>query len=431
MHSSTPLPGSSQCLRSLSSQKIPFILLTNGGGKSEAERAAELDAKLFPARHQQQDLINSSSIPGPLITSSNLILSHTPFRALDQLKGKTVLVTGGDPPRCRRIAHGYGFKSVLIPGDLHLHYREFWPFNQKIDGLYTPGSGDYLLDLPGQPAEAAAEGTGGGGGVEEKELSTTNGTSDGGAPPPLEISAILIFNDPRDWSLDIQLITDLLLTRGGRLGTWSPLNGNPALPNHGYQQDSQPQIFFSHNDLLWSTGYHLPRLGLGGFRGALEGVWSLVTGGNGKEGGTKLMDTTTMGKPATVTYQYAEGVLRRMMMHHRQERQRPRGQAEQVVDEKENGRGRLKTVYMIGDNPASDIKGANDFTSSGLANLQWKSMLVKTGVWSRERNGDPDPYPSEGIFEDVATAVSFALRQESKKAGGIGGCGDEARRWEI
>lgn len=46
LHSSKPLPGATQTLKFLQSHNIPFILLTNGGGKSEAERVAELSAKL-------------------------------------------------------------------------------------------------------------------------------------------------------------------------------------------------------------------------------------------------------------------------------------------------------------------------------------------------------------------------------------------------
>lgn len=46
LHSSKALPGAAETLRFLQEHKIPFILLTNGGGKSEAERVAELSVKL-------------------------------------------------------------------------------------------------------------------------------------------------------------------------------------------------------------------------------------------------------------------------------------------------------------------------------------------------------------------------------------------------
>jgi ribonucleotide monophosphatase NagD (HAD superfamily) len=44
----------------------------------------------------------------------------------------------------------------------------------------------------------------------------------------------------------------------------------------------------------------------------------------------------------------------------------------------------ISNYYMIGDNPLSDIEGANrrgeeNFKKAGVNN--WRSILVKTGVW--------------------------------------------------
>ena len=78
-------------LRFLEEQHVPFILLTNGGGKREKDRVADLSQKL-----------------GVPLTTDNFVQSHTPFRQLvegpDGLKDKTVLVTGSDYGKCRDIA---------------------------------------------------------------------------------------------------------------------------------------------------------------------------------------------------------------------------------------------------------------------------------------------------------------------------------------
>jgi hypothetical protein len=134
------------------------------------------------------------------------------------------------------------------------------------------------------------------------------------APPknPLKIDAVFVFNDSRDWALDIQIILDLVLSHAGILGTISPLNGNSSLPNRGYQQDGQPSLYFSNPDLLWAAKYHLPRLGQGGFREALEGVWNAITGG--KEAGVTLQKKL-FGKPHQATYEFAE---RRLTNHRKQ-----------------------------------------------------------------------------------------------------------------
>ena len=88
----------------------------------------------------------------------------------------------------------------------------------------------------------------------------------------------------------------------GILGTYSSKNNNPDLPNRGFQQDGQPPLYFSNPDLWWAAAYHLPRLGQGGFREALEGVWAAVTGGPNT--GVKL-NKIMIGKPHQKTYAFA------------------------------------------------------------------------------------------------------------------------------
>ena len=155
-------------------------------------------------------------------------------------------------------------------------------------------------------------------------------------PSAIKVDAILVFNDPRDWALDAQIILDLLLSKDGYLGTISPKNNMSSLPNRGFQQDGQPPLYFSNPDLLWAAEYHLPRLGQGGFREAFEGIWEAVTGGPSK--GVKL-EMQVFGKPFQTTYEFAEKRLqkeRNMMMDL---------PAKGTLD------SRLKKVYMIGGKP--------------------------------------------------------------------------------
>lgn len=234
------------------------------------------------------------------------------------------------------------------------------------------------------------------------------------SPGPLKIDAIFIFNDPRDWALDTQLILDLLLSQNGVLGTISPLNNNPSLPNRGYQQDGQPPLYFSNPDLFWAAKYHLPRLGQGGFREAFEGVWKAVTGG--EEKGVTLQKHM-FGKPFQGTYEFAE----RRLVDHRN------FLASRMTNDPPPT---LKNVYMVGgmhgpqypgspwpscshtwiliglylDNPASDILGANQYSS--LGGSTWHSILVRSGVFS---GGEPEHLP-EAIVDDVWDAVQWGLR---------------------
>jgi HAD superfamily hydrolase (TIGR01456 family) len=312
IRSSDALPRAHKALSYLESQRIPFILLTNGGGKLESERVAELSSKL-----------------GVAIDTSMFVQSHTPFADMNQYKNKNVLVVGGEADKCRAVAEAYGFKTVVTPGDILAAYPEIWPFSQQLLPYYKT----FTRPLPA-PIDPASPST------------------------SLRIDAIFVYNDPRDWGLDTQIIKDVLLSTHGILGTLSAKNGDVALPNNGYQQDDQPTLYFSNPDLLWSAKYHLPRLGQGGFREAFEGVWTAITNG-------KALQKVVMGKPYRPTYEFAE----KRLISHRQH----------VLSDVGGPLGQLKRVYMVGDNPASDIAGGNNFESPH--GTDWASILVQTGVY--------------------------------------------------
>ena len=185
----------------------------------------------------------------------------------------------------------------------------------------------------------------------------------------------------------------MLLSQNGILGTLSAKNGDASLPNKGYQQDGQPPLYFSNPDLLWAAKYHLPRLGQGGFREALEGVWAALTGG--EKNGVAL-NKVVMGKPHKPTYEFAE----KRLIAHREHLLSPSG----------GKLGHLKRVYMVGDNPESDILGGNSYKSPH--GTDWVSVLVQTGVYVK---GTTPAHVPRQIVGDVYDAVSWAVAQEQWK----------------
>lgn len=97
LRSSKPIPGAADSLTLLKEKGIPFILLTNGGGKHETERVAEISEKLKVH-----------------LDPSVIIQSHSPFAELvkgvdeaSSLENKCILVAGGDGDNCRRVAEQY------------------------------------------------------------------------------------------------------------------------------------------------------------------------------------------------------------------------------------------------------------------------------------------------------------------------------------
>ncbi|KAK4200634.1 HAD-like domain-containing protein [Triangularia verruculosa] len=373
LHEREPLEGAAQVLALLDHYHIPFILLTNGGGKFERDRVAELNQKL----HSN-------------MTTDNFCQSHTPFQELlPEYADKTILVTGSDYEKCRQIMQGYGFRSVVTPGDIFTAKPEVFPFETvgKEMGkplpkpLWTPPKvveGETVKGKVLSAEEAEKE-------EEEKRLGEH-----------LKIDAMFVLNDPRDWALDVQVFMDLLQSKQGYVGTYSEEN------NRGnWQGDGQPKLFFSNSDLIWAAKYHLPRFGQGAFQHALVGIWKEVTEGKAE------LKRTSFGKPHRETYEYAE----EMLVRHREEWLKSKGYPQKVV------RQGLKRVYMVGDNPESDIAGANDYDGKGKYGTEWVSLLVETGVYNELRMNfkEGDVRKADVVRKNVAEAIKWALMNEGWK----------------
>lgn len=270
-------------------------------------------------------------------------------------------------------ASRYGFSRAVTPADLIHDNASIYPFDRLKDSLHSRHR-----PLPdGKSASRIAD-------AYSRDM----------AADALKIDQILVWNDPRDWSLDIQIIHDLLLSHRGYLGTVSDKNGNPSLANNGWQQDGQPHLWISNLDLVWKTEYPVNRFGTGAFVEALKGVWSAVTGG-------AELQFEALGKPSQFTYDYAH---RRLLDYYSDT-----GTA--VGEHARTGRQQpLRRVYMIGDNPASDIRGANDFRPDD--GTEWVPILVRTGVWRQTASEKEPRHKPAAIVDDVVDAIAWALRNE-------------------
>src|ERR1700712_140638 len=161
----------------------PYIFVTNGGGKTEQERCIQLSNQLEIE-----------------VSPGQFICGHTPMREMAE-KYSTVLVGGGEGEKCRHVAEGYGFKDVVTPGDIIKDNPDTTPFRQLTKEEH---------------ANSRA-----------RDFSKTS------------IEAIFVFADSRDWAGDQQIILDLLMSKGGVLGSRSETF------------DEGPPVFFSHNDVVW------------------------------------------------------------------------------------------------------------------------------------------------------------------------------------
>ena len=81
----------------------------------------------------------------------------------------------------------------------------------------------------------------------------------------------------------------------------------------------------------------------------------------------------TYGKPHRPAYAFAERQLALQLP----------GEFRERAKDAARGLPHGMTIYAIGDNPTSDIRGAN------AAGERWRSVLVRTGVFRSEAENDP------------------------------------------
>lgn len=138
---------------------------------------------------------------------------------------------------------------------------------------------------------------------------------------------------------------------------------------------------------MWGNNFPVARLGQGAFRVALEAVYKELTGNQG-------LHAMTFGKPELSTYEYANGLLQNMLSS--------AGIEDAMHVSPEN-------VWMIGDNPFSDIAGTFLFLMVGANNFGWSSALVRTGVY-RDIEGPPAHTPTL-TMDNVEVAVRTIMEK--------------------
>ncbi|KAJ2083195.1 hypothetical protein H4R24_001025 [Coemansia sp. RSA 988] len=148
------------------SKRIPFVLMTNGGGVSEAAKAADISRMLDVE-----------------IDASQVVLSHSPMQALAaRYSNDHVLIVGGVGHRCADIARAYGFCNVSTPNDVVAWRPSAWPFMRP---------------------------------PEERQLSDPNCKRNYTRDP---FRAVLVLHDSFDFGRDLQIVTDVLRSRDATLG---------------------------------------------------------------------------------------------------------------------------------------------------------------------------------------------------------------------
>jgi hypothetical protein len=151
-----------------------------------------------------------------------VILSHTPMRALAaKYADRPVLISGRHD--VLNVARAYGFSKALSTEQLGAAYPASTPFISYLGGQQQQGEQ--------QQGQQQCPVWDRGWGTEEEP-----------------IAAVLVMHDPSDWARDLQLLSDVLLTRGVPARLAAAPEGAPPVA-----------LYFSNADLLWVNEF--PRCG--------------------------------------------------------------------------------------------------------------------------------------------------------------------------
>lgn len=183
---------------------------------------------------------------------------------------------------------------------------------------------------------------------------------------------------PKDWQHTIQVLSDVLSSENGCF--WRNRFYNPTIvaefaANKSLQHKQIP-IFFSNPDLVYGGSFYVPRFTQGAFRECLELCYSRMNEN------LKLV-FTNYGKPSMETYDFVKFCLKK-------------------IGNREN----FEKIYCIGDNPKSDILGANQ------QGEPFFSILVKTGCFPKEKDNDEE-IPAKLVKNNICEAVDWILATEN------------------
>ncbi|CAH0474531.1 unnamed protein product [Peronospora belbahrii] len=172
-------------------------------------------------------------------------------------------------------------------------------------------------------------------------------------------AAVFVLIDPIYWGRELQLVMDVLCSPNGLLG-------QRTVEGDGNGERQHIPLYSACSDFQYVGEFHLPRYGAGAFHAVLEDLFTRTTG--------HMLKKTLFGKPQRTSFTFAET----------------------LIDAQHDN---VERIYMIGDNPKTDIHGANE------AGGRWKSVLTLTGMHNGPNNHEE--HPAYKVVDDVAQALVF------------------------
>ncbi|XP_022993080.1 uncharacterized protein YKR070W-like [Cucurbita maxima] len=287
--------------------------------------------------------IELSELLGVNVLPSQVVQGHSSFRSLlNSFENELIIATGKGQPAL--VMSEYGFKKVFSLDEYASFFENIDPVSQ-----YKNWTSQQAFDLTCNP---------------EKLMRKQSVLSE-------RVKAAFVVSDPVDWGRDIQVLCDVLRSGG--------------LP--GQENGNQVPLYFAADDFEYQAAFPFKRLGIGAFKIALESIFNRIH--------HRPLEYVSYGKPNPLVFKNVETVLRQILSSHCDDH---------LVNKEDIEFNGFRTLYMIGDNPVVDIKGARE------AGRPWFSILTRTGVFRGEENHVE--FPADLVVNTVEEAVEYILESE-------------------
>lgn len=313
------------------------------------------DPDLIPGSLEAVQMLRQAGVPFAFMTNGGGVLEKVKAAQLAALLKDDEIDESGvilSHTPMRHLAEHYKGRRVLILGSKD----------------YLSVARAYGFDVDGGMAVTAAQIIAGTPDIYSRDfryedgLSPVNVNANG-----IPIEAIIILNSTSDWAAELQVATYVLA--GGR-----PL-GCGGDPKSGHLRQAA-KVFCSNSDFVWQAKYPAVRYGQGAFLQCLRALWLQYSG--------QELCVTEFGKPQRVQFDTAHRIMKAKWAS-------------------------LRRLYMIGDNPATDIRGANQ------AGELWRSILVCTGVYRGGPLENDLVDPAWRVEKDLRCAVERLLSNTTEK----------------
>jgi ribonucleotide monophosphatase NagD (HAD superfamily) len=154
-------------------------------------------------------------------------------------------------------------------------------------------------------------------------------------------------------------------------------------------------LYSSNDDLLYNTEHPLPRYTQGAFMQTFEHLFKLYSGIE--------LEVNRYGKPHRVQFQYAEKVLIEKAL-------KLGASSKEIGDNADDDTSKARPVqfdkiYMIGDNPRSDVRGAR------IAGQPWESILLGTGIHRAAPGVNDSNDPADHVVHGVLDAINLIVEK--------------------